>query len=299
MKIIIICWLFLFPIFLSAGNEKILIMTHAFNRPEFIQWQYKTFKKFLKDDYEFVVFNDASNQDISNRIETICAQFAIRSVRVPQHIHSPPYYLPRQPDCGGASAECAETIQYMLDTVGFDYPGLVALIDSDMFLIRDFSIKKYLGDHAIAARPQYRFGQNELITYFLPNLIFFNMEQLPDKRALNFNLGTIDATRVDTAGYTHYYVKKHPDLKWLYTNGFNYALDEKDTNIPPYVMHHLRFNEKILQLATKMNYDYEFYVDYSFLHFRAGSNWYGMNENKLAAKSQFLFSALEQLVAFE
>ena len=37
-----------FPI---MSEEKILIFTYRYNRPDFIEIQHKTFKKFLKDDY--------------------------------------------------------------------------------------------------------------------------------------------------------------------------------------------------------------------------------------------------------
>jgi len=43
-------------------KDKVLVLTCAFNRPDFIELQYKTFKAFLNDDYEFVVFNDANNR---------------------------------------------------------------------------------------------------------------------------------------------------------------------------------------------------------------------------------------------
>ncbi len=49
-------------------SSKILIITHAHNRPEFIPLQDVTFKEFLKDDYEFVVFNDARDEKIDKEI---------------------------------------------------------------------------------------------------------------------------------------------------------------------------------------------------------------------------------------
>ena len=50
-------------------NAKVLLITHAYNQPEFIKWQDAALKKFLKDEYEYVVFNDASNLAMQQRIE--------------------------------------------------------------------------------------------------------------------------------------------------------------------------------------------------------------------------------------
>ncbi len=47
--------------------EKVLIMTYVHSRPDFIELHDKTFKAFLKDDYEYVVFNDAPNVTMKKR----------------------------------------------------------------------------------------------------------------------------------------------------------------------------------------------------------------------------------------
>ena len=51
---------FLMPLLLNASilYPQILICTFAYNRPDFIEIQYLTFKKFLMDDFKLVVFND-------------------------------------------------------------------------------------------------------------------------------------------------------------------------------------------------------------------------------------------------
>ena len=216
IKAIFAFFTFLFiPFSLQA---KVLILTHAYNKPEFIIWQYKTFKKFLKDEYELIVFNDAPNLRYFEGIQTICDELQITSIDVPQKIHQHPYYLPREEGVMGPSAECAETIQYMLATVGFSYPGVVAIVDSDMFLIQEFSIENFMRGYQLAAYPwRLKNNQNEVV-YLLPNLMFFDMRTLPDKETLNFNLGTVEGVRCDTGGHTYYYLSKHPDLKWRKTN---------------------------------------------------------------------------------
>ena len=77
--------------YFNYSCSKVLIITHAYNRPEFIPLQDITFKKFLKDDYEFVVFNDARDPKIKKDIykrfaKTICYKddcFILDSVEKP------------------------------------------------------------------------------------------------------------------------------------------------------------------------------------------------------------------------
>lgn len=269
----------------SGLSAKVLIMTHCYNRPEFISWQSQTFKKFLKDDYEFVVFNDAPNEELFALTEQVCQDLNIKMIIVPQQLHE---------FRGGPSVECADTIQYMMDTLGFDYPGLVVLIDSDMFLIKDFSIEQYLKKYEIAAHPQYRVGEHGIVTYLLPNLIFFNMQTLANKHTLDFDLGFIDGVNTDTAGFTHFYLESHPKLKWLRTNIFN--RDSKREELVMEASLRSAYQSKLWDFESVNKFDYEFYIDFSFLHFKAGSNWNKLEENQFSEKKIFLSEAIEELL---
>ena len=58
--------------FIYSTESKILIITSAYNRPEFVEVQARTFTKFLRDEYEFVVFNDANSSAVYSQIEQMC-----------------------------------------------------------------------------------------------------------------------------------------------------------------------------------------------------------------------------------
>lgn len=83
---LIICF---FVVCQVIAKQKILIITHNFNRPDFIEIQHATFKKFLQDDYEYVVFNDATDSTLVQQINNICNKLQIEWIRVPlcQDIH--------------------------------------------------------------------------------------------------------------------------------------------------------------------------------------------------------------------
>lgn len=125
-------------------------------------WQVKTFKKFFKNEYEFVVFSDASDEKIARKIKITCDHLGVRHIRIPQTIHTKPY-LPRpKTEYQSPSYRTADAIQYSLDTLGFKHNDLVMIIDSDMFLIRDFNLREYMQGYDLAGAFQYRGNHNEI-----------------------------------------------------------------------------------------------------------------------------------------
>jgi hypothetical protein len=90
-------FIFLLLTLLNCSNltfsKNVLIMTYSYNRPDFIEIQNKIFKKFLKDDYTFVVFNDASQEEMANQITETCNKLNLPCIRIPQSIHEAPYLL--------------------------------------------------------------------------------------------------------------------------------------------------------------------------------------------------------------
>lgn len=72
------------------------ILTSVVNNPEFINIQYHSFKKYMKTDYEFIVFNDAKVwKDYSNfydnsvkyKIEETCKILGIKYINIPNGHH--------------------------------------------------------------------------------------------------------------------------------------------------------------------------------------------------------------------
>ena len=68
---------------------KIRIVSSQFNRPDFVELQYLSIKKFIKDkDVEFIVINDAlnysslrnwNNPNVMNEIHDMCKKYNIKS----------------------------------------------------------------------------------------------------------------------------------------------------------------------------------------------------------------------------
>ncbi len=193
----------------GAQSEKLLIITYSYNRPNFIEWQYKTFEKFLLDDYEFVVFNDACDVKTKNEIEAICSKYNITCIRVPQNHQN------NQP-----GARHQDSINYSLSTIGFNYKGIVCMFDGDMFLVKKFSIIDFMKNWDIAALPQSRANN---VHYLFPGLVFMDMSRLPNKERMNWAGGYINGSATDTGGQMHYYLSDNPFIRVYKMNQLYFA----------------------------------------------------------------------------
>jgi hypothetical protein len=271
-------------IIVSQINAKVLIFTYAYNRPDFVEIQHKTFKKFLTDDYEFIVFSDARSQDMKNSIKAICTQYGLKCIQIPQEIHDRPY-LQRWPgeDYNHPTVRNVNVVQYSLDLLGFNHNDILILLDSDAFLVKKFSFREFLNGYDMGGRAlgiNSRIGSGD-IQYLWHGLAFLNMGTMPNKRTLNFNCGKVEGRPVDAGGHSYYYLKHNPQVRVHYID-HNFS-DELRCNIcirinAPYCTHNTgelrkaefdEFQINFLQSA----HDVEFFCNNSFLHYRCGSNW--------------------------
>lgn len=257
----------------SHTTNKVLIITHSFDRPEFIELQDHTFKALLQDDYEFLVMNDAPNIHMSKLIEQKCNQLNIKSIKIPREIH----LKSKHP-----TEEVTDSLQYSMDNIGFNHDGIVALIDSDIFLIKPFSITQYLKGFDLSGHKQQRpLTGPAVVTYLWQGLILMDMRTLPNKKSMNFDCGTINNQPVDACGHLHYYLKNNPSLKIKYYSEptpdaagikiTELSTDQEslqragyDSNTINFILDYKKFDDP---------YSMEFHLDKNFIHYRAGGNW--------------------------
>ncbi len=304
-------WVCVFIIFLfSSLQARVLLITHSYNQPEFIKWQHACFKKFLKDEYEYVVFNDASNEEMRELIESTCKQLCIACYRIPQEIHGD------RPITSANNRHC-DGIQYSLEQLGFDFKGVVALIDSDMFLIKPFSIEAYLKGYDIAGPCLWGCYMSwvhnvnaEYIGYMWPIMTFMNMQTLPNRHELNFQTGEIDGFSLDTGCFSYYYFESNPTINVRFMRaqldvnrtGFPYPFifnlndpqnrpventlykaivrnqpldDWGSFQVPAWMLPRFIQDKAVLDLALSQCEDIQFFENFTFLHYGRGSLYHG------------------------
>lgn len=265
--------------------EKVLLMTYVHSRPDFIELHVKTFKAFLLDDYEYVVFNDAPNDGMCRQIEDMCKKHNVRYFRVPEH-----HARRQQP-----GARHCDGIRYSLDIIGLHHQGIVAMVDADMFLIKPLSIKEYIRGYDFIGGYQTRTNGSFTATYTSPCLTLMDMRTLPNKETLSYEGCVINGLSCDVGGTTYYYFKNNPDLKMKW-----YTAVSKDTL--PHDADQLRDlgydnNQINFLLTINRAFGFEFHGDTHFIHFYAGgSNWPGYSPSYIQEKTRLLNELVDQQV---
>lgn len=277
-------------------NAKVLIFTHSHSRPDFIELQDKTFKAFLEDEYEFVIFNDAPNPSLCNAIEQTCNKLNLRCIRIPQKLHQRPF------DPG---ARHIDGIQFSLNKIGFDHDGIVFMIDSDMFLFKPFSIAKYVGDSHLIGQETVRphLGPVE-VRYITPLLVFMNMNTLPNKKTLNFDGGIIKGHPCDVGGHIYYYLQDNPSINMRFIPGYCVTeLAEKKTfaELRTFGLDDITAN---WILSLKNHFDasdphrLQLHGDNHFLHYVAGgSNWNNRSQAYHEKKTRLINDFINQMIS--
>ena len=290
----------------SLFSKEVLILTPVFNKPEFIGWQKQLFDKFVLDEdiYRFVAFDDSIDDLITKQMVAECKKWDVEYRRIPQEIHSRPY-LPRDPwwPVQSASHRVSHALQYIMDTMGFDHEGIVFLTESDQFLMRPFHFHKETADcdiytALVEAAPGIR--------YLRSGITIFRMDRLPDKRSMNFNNGRINGAVVDSAGFTYYYFKNHPEVRVKQTPVLcastlflhNRFAKRQNTDVP--VDEQIKklkkygFNEMEIAFLQRKTPDLSYAYNNAFLHYNAGSNYDNQSQNYISQKDALLRTFIQE-----
>ena len=258
----------------------VYIHTVAVNNPKFIELQYLTLKKFVKNDFEFVVYNDAKSwndltnfnnfdkQYTKNEITKTCESLNIKCIDIPNLHHSTYRFDP--------SDRNANSINFIYkDLLTINKPSL--FIDSDMFIINDIDILEKYKNYNLAVVPQYRqmpICINNIssvldVKYFWTGLYYFDMPNMKNKNLMDFN----KIPHTDTGGATYDYLMNNDDtenpiydIKFLKSNCWNAS------NLPSFI------NRKVLNFLENdpKNYSEKYYAelyDDTYFHLRAATNW--------------------------
>ncbi len=222
----------------------IKIYTFQFNNPLFLEFQHKTFKRFLKQEHELICINNSF--DKPNEKEAIRAKAEELGI---------PHFIPENMDTrsGGYGHQSALNWTWQK----FVVPGndISIFLDHDIFLIRELPINL---DYDITGVMQ---GRGENIKYFHPGFMIIN-NTLKDKESVCFKGEKIDGHYCDSGGNWHHYLNAHPDFKIKGLSLCNVSWEHENLDVlPPEAR--IDYNE-LDPLQILENYA---------LHVRNGSNW--------------------------
>ncbi len=298
----IILFLFL-PFLLDA---KIRILTFHYNKADFIEFQYKTLKKFLLEDHELIVFNDASDATNEIEIQFECQKYNLPCIRYDQEWHKtdplnqivtnvlldPNIYSHinfRSTISNQPSIRHCHVIQYALDHFGYDHNDIVVILDGDAFPIRPLSLRALLAHHPIIGIQ--KFIPEDDISYLWVPFIAMDMRRMPNKHDLKFHVDVIRNKLYDTGAHTYHYLKNNPKVKPVMLCGHS---STSFYNMPPSEMYLHGFNDHEIELAKTLPWPncVEFHFSHLFLHFGASAFTLEGHEIKSEYVKNFLIKIL-------
>ncbi len=233
---------------------KISIFSFAVNDKFPIDIMHRQFKKYMKEDFDFVLFNDAFDPKMEAAVNLVTSYNKISCVRVPQEIHS----ANNPSECYGATLNWA-----VRDYAVKNNCEIIVLLHSDVFPIQDVNISDILENNIAASTTEYKILNGNGIIYFYPAFTIINMTLLQNTKDLDFGL----ETGLDVGGKTKNFIKNNPDkVKFLENmQVLNYLSTAKDTPFLQYFRDDLFICGKYGLSAG--------WVANGFYHYMAGSQW--------------------------
>ena len=217
---------------------------------------YRQFGKYLKEDFNFILMNDAYDKTMEDHINTITSYNKIKCVRVPQEIHKN-----QNPSEG-----YAETLNWAVrDYAVKNDCEVIVLLHMDIFPIRDVSISNILDTNIIASTAEYRDFDGGII-YLYPAFTIINTK-LINVHEIDFGL----EPGLDVGAKTRNLLKKYKNtIKLVHNHQMtDYIQMIKDNPAVEYY-------KTDLAICRKHGLNAGWVAD-GFYHYMAGSQWNGGN----------------------
>lgn len=258
----------------------IKIFTTPKTRPDFLEIQIKSLKKYLQEDYEFIVFNNANfdqNKSNYNKINQICEEHKISVTDVTKDQKLIDFLEPFETAIGntifGGGGEylnpnvtCAYSLCYGWREV-IKSNMKTCFLAPDVFLMEPVVFSEYLDEYQLCFIPQRRKGaMGEPINYMLNSFFLVDVPNVSEPENINWWCGSVHGTKVDVGGQTHTYLEKYPDI-----NKFEMG----DPMFGP-------FNAQRFTIKDK-----------SVLHYLRGSNWDNQTNEFHNVKTEWVNKVLD------
>ena len=253
------------------------IYTFVTNKPDFIELQYSSFNKHLKERFEFIVFNNAAmgNPGSYSAITQECRRLGLQTI----DIQFDRALVQRCEKLGDApvfrgdlryrntNTACGYSVCWAWENIISKQDGPVCMLHHDMFLIEDVVLTAYLKNAELAFVPQDRPGVD---LHLWEGFVLADVRFLPKPESINWWCGEVDGVSVDVGGQSYHYFKKHPEVRW---RGFRpvHVEDNPDVDFHP------------------SRYEYIYCEnDRIMLHYRSASNWMNMSDDYHEKKTAWL-----------
>jgi hypothetical protein len=244
---------------------KIKIFSFVFNRPDILQHQINSIKKFLIGDCEINVVYDTRDNEYYEQFKNICQNNDVNFYcHVSEPGQTPSFY-------NGQVISWIYENQILKD----DDDYMVIFLDHDMFLISDFNPYLEVGEYDVFGLLQTR----KNIQYVWPGLCGFKKSSVKNIE-FDFYPKIVDGQSLDTGGGT-YSLLSNQKIKF-FDSGVEYP-DE-----------YCGLNLKDKSLTN--GYNYELHFKGKFLHFRNACSWHNEYQVNDIEKTNLLFKILSDVI---
>ena len=312
-------YIVLFLIFNDICSE-VLIFTTAYNNSHLIELQIKSFKRFLKDDYKLILFNDADDPSHFQKIENECRRLNIHCENIPQdvvHKNSFKGILKYWEDAFELDKNNplrtmirqGQVLQYAYEKFGYMHNDILIIIDLDVFLFKLISIRELLEDNnaLVAAAPNENlFFDHTPFRYTIaslwPNLIILNLKFLKNRHLINFNAGFIGSKFCDPGIFLYLYLFSQNNMRIVNQdrktiNDFCKQTDEK--------LKSLGLNDITIEALKSLYLDlyqinkncvYVCIFENCFIDYARGTNWVGLPEDIMEKKNKLFEKFIDNII---
>lgn len=261
----------------------IKIYTFGSHRADFIGLQMHSFRKHLREEFEFIVFNNSqfgwSGRESYGAIHEQGRQLGIPVIDVQkdqdlinrsQAIEFACTLFNPQGQYSNANVAHAYALRWAWENYISKERCPIALFDSDVFLIQPTKLTDTLNPHQLANIPDGKpHPDGRAFMYMWPTFVLADLARMPQPETLNWWCGRIEGVPVDVGGQTYHYFQAHPELD-IYHIPRAHSPNEDSCPVHP------------------ADYD-EFYLkDATVLHYRSGSNWNHQTPDYHAKKTEWL-----------
>jgi hypothetical protein len=219
------------------------IFTFVFNRPDLLQYQIDSLKKFIECDYDISVAYDTRNNEYYDEFKKISEDNLVN------------FYSYKSEPGQTSSFYHSKIIKSVYDDiiVKYDHDCNVMFLDHDMFLIDDLNVSEEMSIYDILGCLQTR----EHVRYIWPGMMIFKKSSIENKQ-FDFYPQTVDGQVLDTGGGT-YKLLLDKNIKYLDTE-VEYPDDYKGINLK---------DENVTN-----GFNYELHFNGKFLHYRNACSWH-------------------------
>lgn len=235
--------------------KKIKIYSIHYNRPDFIGWQFDSIKAHIKDDFEYIVINNAREESIRSEINKTVSDLNLRVIETHSDTQ---FHL--------AGKHHADSLNYVWKNhMIYDKDDYVMFLDGDCFFIKTFNINEFMKDSILAGPYQQR---DYVYHYLTPTIVISDMENLPEAETIDWEGTGVNGTRLDTGGGIYWYFEKHPDIKektkpikssWhiKQENGNKHCLPDGLSSLYNDEYHIELFGNEVLHYCRSSNWDHQ------------------------------------------